>query len=340
MPEVPARWLAPLEGRRPAEDEVLQCLRRGSHFDGAHWSDAQFRQVMDSLKEPLKKTVSGHASRALWLRVPLVPARSVRILARPLEVLTKGWTLVGLLVLGMAVPLLPLAREGFGILSSGDWLAAAALFFTGAMLHELGHAAALSAQGYPAGGIGAGLLFVIPVLHNDVSAISQLPTRGKLRVDLAGVALQVAYGALLLLIASGPGREIPAWHLAGRLSYFAVGWSLIPFIRADGYWALCDVFGFQDLDRPFEGVVSRSRLVFLLVHRVLNIAFLIFIAVILPVTWAGRLTAALPEGLGSLASVVVPGLILLLWGAMGRRIFKLVGMLVLDIRLFSRGGFH
>jgi len=74
--------------------------------------------------------------------------------------------------------------------------------------------------------------------------------------------------------------------MAGRMSYFAVVWNLIPFIRADGYWALCDALGFRDLDRPCEVVPSRPKLIFLLIHRVLNIVFLIFVAVVLPVVWA------------------------------------------------------
>jgi hypothetical protein len=336
VPEVPARWLAPLEGRRPDRLEVLQCLQRGNRIEGEHWSEEQINQTMDRLTELLEAPVCGPSRRSLWLRIPLVSARGVRVLARPLEILTKGWALAGLMIAGIVAPLLPSAIEVSGPLDTGDWLAAVGLFFAGAVFHELGHAAALSAQGYPAGGIGAGVLFVIPVLHSDVSAISQLPTGGKLRVDMAGVALQVGYGAVLVLIAGGPGVQDSAWVLASRMTYFAVVWNLIPFIRADGYWALCDAFGFRDLDRGYEGVPSKPKLVFLLIHRILNIVFLGLVAVVLPVSWASRLGAVLPMGLGAWASVIVPGLILILWGAMAKRIYRLIGVLVLDFRLWKR----
>lgn len=330
MPEVPARWLVPLEGRRPQREEVLGCIEQGNLGDAAGWSEEDIRHTTDCLLDealpPQKKS-----SRALWLRVPLISARGVRFLAMPLEVFTGGRILVGLFLLGVVAPLLPLAGVFSGAPDTGAWMGAVCLFLAGAVLHELGHAAALSAQGYPAGGIGAGLLFVIPVLHSDVSAISQLPTRGKLRVDMAGVALQVAYGALLLLL----GGQTAVGVLAARMTYFAVGWSLIPFIRADGYWALCDVLGVRDLERPIEGRASRLKVNFILVHRVLNIIFLIFVAAVLPVLWAGRLGDFLPPGPWS--SLVIPGLVLLLWGVMGKKIYRLIGLLVGDLHGKSSG---
>ncbi len=330
MPQVPARWLASLEGRRPEADEILQCLRRGNQAEGTPWSEAQLVQTMDCLTAMSEGPVPSSSSRSLWLRIPLVSARWVQMMARPLEVLTKGWVLVGLALWGLVVPLLPLTRQNSGFLSHGDWFAAAILFLVGALLHELGHAAALSAQGYPAGGIGVGMLFVIPVLHNDVSAISMLCTRGKLRVDLAGMVLQAAYGAVLLLLATGFSSQAPFLSLAVRMTYAAVCWNLIPFIRADGYWALCDALGFQDLDRVAPVGISRPKLIFKLIHRVLNIVFLGMVAVVLPVMWAGRLTAVLPAGWGPWSSVIIPGLVLLLWGFMGKRIYHLIGLLVVE----------
>lgn len=334
MPEVPARWLMPLEGRCPDGDEILQCLRLGNEEDAAGWSEERIHLARDRMTDA-PALPGGHSRRALWLRIPLISARGVGFLVRPLERLTPSRVLGVLILWGVIVPMLPFSRANFGILGTGDWFAAAVLFLAGAVLHELGHAAALSAQGYPPGGIGAGVLFVIPVLHSDVSAITQLPVGGKLRVDFAGVAFQIAFGALMVLIAGGPGRQSPVWLMAGRMSYFAVVWNLIPFIRADGYWALCDALGFRDLDRRCEVAPSRPKLVFLLIHRVLNIVFLIFVAVVLPIVWAGRLAALVPVGLGGWTSVIAPGLVLLLWGFMARRIFHLIGVLILDGRLWN-----
>jgi len=64
---------------------------------------------------------------------------------------------------------------------------------------------------------------------------------------------------------------------------------------------------------------------------VLNIVFLGLIAVVLPVVWAGRLAAVLPLEAEPWASVVIPGLVLLLWGLMGKRIYYLIGVVVLDL---------
>lgn len=331
MPEVPARWLIPLEGLRPTAEEIMQCLRRGNLMDETFWSEDQLVKVMNSLRDSPGDRSLPPSRKALWMRVSLIPAHLVQRMARPLEKLTKGWALVGLALWGLVVPLLPLAREGFGFLETGDWLAAATLFLLGALLHELAHAAALSAQGYPAGEIGAGLLFVIPVLHNDVSAVALLSKKGKLRVDLAGISMQAAYGGMLILIATGSDIQTPALGFAARLTYGAVCWNLIPFIRADGYWALCDLLGFKDLDRVCDAGISRSKLIFKVVHRILNIIFLGLVAVVLPAIWAGRLANLWPW-----TTVVVPGLVILLWGAMARRIYKLIRALVVEWKFLQQ----
>jgi hypothetical protein len=335
LPEVPARWLLPLNGRRPGVDNVLDCLRRGNRQDKANWSEYDIQQAAVSLTDGTKISPARQTRRALWLRLPLLSPNGTRLLARRVEAFTGGRILAALAVLGAVGPLILAEGNKISPLSGGDWLPALALFFTGALLHELGHAAALSAQGYPAGGIGAGLLFVIPVLYNDVSAISLLPRSGKLRVDLAGVVLQAAYGSLIIIVAGSVGSPWPAGILAAKMTYLAVGWSLIPFIRADGYWALCDFFGFTDLDQALVEPVSTSRMLFHLVHRVLNMVFLVFVAVVLPLTWSGRLTAILPVVVRPMSSFVFPGLIILIWWVMARRIRVLLSAFVSDLRLWK-----
>ncbi len=325
MPEVPARWLVPLEGRRPGKADIRQCVQDGNLRDEAGWSEKQVARLVEYLGDSTNNSRPGFRQRSLWLRVPLIPAAGVRILARPLHCLSRFPVLLVLSILAVAVFFLPTGTASDG---TGNWILAAGLFLMGALLHELGHAAALADQGYPAGDIGAGLLFVVPVMFNDVSAVSQLPRQGKLRVDMAGIVLQAAYGAVLLILGGATG------NLAARMTYFAVVWNLIPFIRADGYWALCDVLGFRDLERPYEGGVSLWRWVFLQVHRVLNIVFLGLVAVVLPVAWAGRLEAVVPPG--PWQSVVVPVGVLLLWGFTGRRIYSLIGLLIGDLAKKSR----
>ena len=103
------------------------------------------------------------------------------------------------------------------------------MFLLTALWHELGHAAAIARYKYPPGAIGAGLLFVIPVLFADVTAVGVLPRAGRLRVDMAGVIFQFGLGgalALIGLVGNTNGLLGGAW-----LALLAVGWSLFPFGR-------------------------------------------------------------------------------------------------------------
>ena len=73
-----------------------------------------------------------------------------------------------------------------------SWPVILGVFLVTALAHELGHAAALAREGWPPGSVGVGLLWVLPVGWCDVSAVALLPRRGRVRVDLAGVAFQLA----------------------------------------------------------------------------------------------------------------------------------------------------
>ena len=179
------------------------------------------------------------------------------------------------------------------------WLPVVGCFFLTALWHECGHAAALRREGFPAGGFGAGLLLILPVLYCDVTPVAALPRRGRLRVDLAGVCFQLLAGGLLAAAGSWLAEPIP--RAAGMLSLLAVFWSLLPFVRSDGHWALADLLGIADLqvpldpwrgaDRAASQPTGRTRLLaaYLVIHRTLEGLFVITLAVLLPWRMLDRL---------------------------------------------------
>ena len=164
----------------------------------------------------------GSGGRRIWPRLPLLPAAAVDAIARRLRPLVSfpcllGQVCVGLVTYGLGFMLTPAAGPpatgppGPGASLVG--LAALGLFLITGIWHELGHAAALRREGYPAGGIGLGLLLIIPVLYCDVTAVAALPRSGRLRVDVAGIACQLCVGGLLLLLGMVSGALAP--RLAG-----------------------------------------------------------------------------------------------------------------------------
>ena len=210
------------------------------------------------------------------------------------------------------------------------------------VFHELGHAAALKRQGYPPGGIGLGVLFVIPVLFADVSAVAVLPRGGRLRVDLAGVCFQILAGGFLF--GSGaflPGRPFGRLlQLGGVLALPAVAWSLLPFIRADGYWFLADLLRLTDLEQPVPpGRGARLR-VFLVLHRLANAGFLLLVGVAFPLRYLGFLACPgiLTGASLFLVRVLAMAAVLWLWFGLGRRLFLLLRSCLADLAGLLRPG--
>jgi hypothetical protein len=211
----------------------------------------------------------------------------VRWLAGSLQGLAGNRGLVILVLLGVVGYLVGTAgsaKVGFSR-DLGTVTAGLGLFLLTAFWHELGHAAALVRSGYPPGGIGAGMLFVIPVLFADVTAMGVLPRADRIRVDVAGVVFQLAAGGVLMAWASWP--DCSADHarvltLAGSSALLAISWSLFPFIRSDGYWILCDGLGLEHLDRPPGRPITRRLRVFLVGYQVTNALFLLGVGLFVP----------------------------------------------------------
>ncbi len=289
-------------------------------------------------------------------RLPLLPAVAVDAAARRLAPLAS-WPALAALAAGggLACLLGPLARAGAPAAAPaggapgaavapavGTWGPALALFLAGALWHELGHAAALRREGYPAGRIGGGLLLLVPVLWCDVSAVGLLPRRGRLRVDLAGAGFQLAAAGLLGLLPAAAAR-LAAWS-----TLLAVAWSLLPVLRTDGHWLLADLLGLPDLEAPAArataGRVRARRAVAgtLLLHRLLRLLLLAGAVLWLPGRVAdAAVAAAAAMGLGGGDAAVPPVLRVVLSAALLAatvpRLRRLLAAGALDLRLLLSG---
>jgi hypothetical protein len=233
--------------------------------------------------------------RLVWPRLPLLPARLVDHLARLLKGATATpllWSQITVGAAGYGLGLWSLAWTNANLnvvtrATATEMMVAAALFLSTALWHELGHAAALRYEEYPPGTIGIGLLVCLPVLYCDVTCAMALPRQGRLRVDGAGMVFQLAAGGLLFL--AGAQLGVASLQLAGISSLVAVVWSLLPFLRTDGYWLLGDLVGRGDLESPLtcgetprDGRRRRGLALFLILYRLAHAIFLMAVAVWLP----------------------------------------------------------
>lgn len=153
-----------------------------------------------------------------------------------------------------------------------DWPLMIAGLFAAGLVHEFGHAAALTYGGGRPGAVGVGMLFIFPVLFCDVTAVSLLSRVDRVRVDVAGVAWHLAVGGGLAL--AGVGFGAPALTLASWGALAAVVWSLLPFLRTDGYWLLCDLLGMSALEEAAPMGAGRWVRLVLVAWRVGSVLFL------------------------------------------------------------------
>jgi hypothetical protein len=248
-------------------------------------------------REMVGETRGRRAPSPLWLRVVLLPAPWADRAAGRLSPLAGGRALTVMAAVG-ALGLAAGVRGG--ALARPESAAAAALgtvlFALTALWHELGHAAALRRERLPAGTIGAGLLWVMPVLTCDVTASALLGRAGRTRVDAAGMVFQFAAAGALAAVAS---VWPPAGHgAAGALA--AVLWNAVPLLRTDSHWFLLDVLGLPDLDAPAPPSWPRRgvRVAGLTAWRVVTVASLLALLAWLPYradNWLARWGArALP----------------------------------------------
>jgi len=255
IPQPGARWLLRDGGRCYAVPASLgRRLRDG--------------EVVPGLDEALAEGDGPAGGRTLWLGLPLLPAGVVAGVGRVLSRLTSWWWLCVLAALGCV----GYAMSGRASPVGHDWPLLIAGLFAAGLVHEFGHAAALTYGGGRPGAVGVGMLFIFPVLFCDVTAVSLLSRLDRVRVDVAGVAWHLAVGGGMAL--AGVGLDAPSLTLASWGVLAAVVWSLLPFLRTDGYWLLCDLLGMSALEGAApEGAGRWLRLV-LIAWRVGSVLFL------------------------------------------------------------------
>ena len=160
----------------------------------------------------------------------------------------------------LLVPLLLLSTVAYGwfylvhgitesvraaLYTPGGLLLTLAMTVLATIFHELGHAAALRHGGGRVRGIGVGLYLVYPTFYTDVTDAYRLGRWARLRTDLGGAYFHLIFGLLVIALYFLSGREV---LLPVVLVITAdVVYQFVPFVRADGYWALADLTGIPDL---------------------------------------------------------------------------------------------
>lgn len=129
--------------------------------------------------------------------------------------------------------------------------------------HELGHAYAAKKLGCKVGSIGVAFLLLLPVLYTDTTDAWRLrSSRDRLRIVVAGVLTELHLAMLATFawsfLPEGPWRSV-AFFVATTSWITSLLVNLSPFMRFDGYFALSDAWGAENL-QPRAFALARWHL--------------------------------------------------------------------------------
>ncbi|MEN9886015.1 MAG: hypothetical protein RL758_593 [Pseudomonadota bacterium] len=129
--------------------------------------------------------------------------------------------------------------------------------------HELGHAYVAKKLGCKVGSIGVAFLLLLPVLYTDTTDAWRLrSSRDRLRIVVAGVLTELHLAMLATFawsfLPDGPWRSV-AFFVATTSWITSLLVNLSPFMRFDGYFALSDAWGAENL-QPRAFALARWHL--------------------------------------------------------------------------------
>ena len=234
---------------------------------------------------------------ALTVRTAVVSRRRLRAVTTALRPLFLPPVMVGVLAAVTVLDVSLLGSHAVGgavrqALYDPAWLlVVAGLSVLGGGVHELGHATGARYGGAEPGSIGLGFYLMWPVFYNDLTDAYRLGRSGRLRADVGGVYFNAVYVVVLALVYLLTGFDVLLVVIVTQ--HVAVLHQLLPFVRLDGYYLLCDLTGVPDLFarvRPLLAGRTRSggRQVSLPALRPgVRAAVAAWVAVTLPVLAAG-----------------------------------------------------
>jgi putative peptide zinc metalloprotease protein len=313
-------WLVELDGRYLQLSELL--YRVAEKCDGAHSLEEIAEEVSEAMPYRLNPEQAAYLLEtklaplgllqeeeeeiergppaapsdlfALRFRTQLLSPRLIAPLADTLQLLYRTPVLIPALVLIVALHVWlylnfnPIGSLAAVLLAPQLLLLVVALSYAGALIHEIGHAAALHHGGGRARGIGIGFYLVFPTFYTDVTDGYRLSRAGRIRTDLGGFFFHLLFSAgvilALLLFVDDPILK-HGLIAAALLINLDAARQLLPFVRLDGYWVLVDAAGVHDFmsQAPafIRGILPwteyRLRL-----KRVATVIFAIYLVVFMP----------------------------------------------------------
>lgn len=276
--------------------------------NNADISLATLKEIIETKVLPIFNASGDKAkdlSEGFWVKKQILSSQQSAALAKPLTFLFgKSFYPLFFILAGINIALYYWANskvagqyitEGYEMLT---WVAAYFSLFFIMFVHELGHAAAAIKSGIKARSIGLGIYTIMPAMYTDLTDIWKMPKANRIKVNLAGVFIQLAINTGIVAALNMVTNEVVQsfiWKIY-IFNTILIVMNLVPFLKLDGYWVLSDLLGVPNLIQtsnkllldavtkkdPFEESRPREvsfRKIILVVYTVLRVLFIIAITV-------------------------------------------------------------
>ena len=119
------------------------------------------------------------------------------------------------------------------------------LSYLSLVLHEFGHISAAYSKGIRVGYIGIGIYLFNPVLYVDMTNSWRLNNKERILLDIGGMYFQLI--TLIPITAIALCTNNSFLYVINISIFIMTLFNLIPFIKLDGYWILCDYLNLSNV---------------------------------------------------------------------------------------------
>ena len=252
-------------------------------------NDEEFTEIFILINEKLASIFKERKpKRYVNLKVTLLDAALVNMISTSLLFLfTKVKYILPLVIILNLVLVYELINKSAVNFTSGyiDSIVIYLSLFFILLFHELGHSTALKKFNIEPQEVGFGFYLVFPVLFSNVTRAWLLRKRQRIVINLSGIYFQLVASSFLVIFYFLLGTNTVESIIISitKANFFVLVYSLFPFIRNDGYWALSDSLNIPDLHKrsvsyPIDLVKNKvSFNLFLALYSIGQYTFLGFI---------------------------------------------------------------
>lgn len=228
---------------------ALQKIKSDNGF-----SESDLTSLNESVSNTITQIVeSEETSSYVKFSITLIKENVVRTISNQLKFFFKESILfilftISLLIIGN-VFLYDTFNFGLSEVSLNNTPFSIAVILIILLFHEIGHSSASSFFKVPPKEIGFGFYLIFPVFFANVSKIWVLKRKDRIIVNFGGIYFQLIANIILFMMLFVFSEHTSFILGIMKINVFVALYSLIPFIRNDGYWVYSDFFDIQNLNK-------------------------------------------------------------------------------------------